>query len=75
MPNLTYFEKVAQFNKEQRHQELNEMLATSTPYDFSKVEYIELDKDYQNRVFAKFDTGCSTRFRSKKYSMKSIRQF
>lgn len=63
---LSYYERVAQFNEEQRQQELAEILAPSIPYDFSKVEYIALDKDYQNRVMAKFDTGCSTRLHSKK---------
>jgi hypothetical protein len=69
---LAYFEKVAQFNQELRQQEFDEMLAPSTPYDFSKVEYIALDKDYQERVLAKFDTGCSTRLRSKKFSSKNF---
>jgi hypothetical protein len=70
---LAYYEKIAQFNRELRQQELDEMLAPTTSYDFSKVEYIALDKDYQERVVVKFDTGCSTRIRSKKFSTKNIR--
>jgi hypothetical protein len=69
---LTKYEKIAQFNQELRQQELDEMFALTTPYDFSKVEYIALDKNYQERVLAKFDTGCSTRLRSKKYSSKNF---
>jgi hypothetical protein len=62
---LTHYERVAQFNQEELQKELDEMFSKSPTYDFSKVQYIEPSEDQKQRVLAKFDTGCSTRMRSR----------